>query len=126
MAIPVAAGAMALLRVMTRGALRQTKHLSPFKRATKGAGKKIKGFHVQRAQGKKGYGVGGTELRPFAKTIFGNKGLLRKAGLSATKTRQSLYGYQRGYKHVAKHKKLYGSGVAGAAAWDFLPGKDNT
>ena len=125
MAIPLAAGAARLLYTMTKGALRQTKHLSPFKRATKGAGKKIKGLHVQRAQGKKGYGVGGTELRPFAKTIFGNKGLLRKAGLSATKTRQSLYGYQRGYKHLAKHKKLYGAGAAGAAVWDFLPGKDN-
>ena len=120
MAIPAATGAMALLRVMTRGALRQTKHLSPFKRATKISKKEKKLYKSSKANV-----VGGKELRPFAKTVFGNKGLLRKAGLSATKTRQSLYGYQRGYKHVAKHKKLYGAGVAGAAAWDFLPGKDN-
>ena len=125
MGIPLAAGAARLLWIMTKGALRQTKRLSPWKRATKGQGKKIKGLYVQRAKGKKGHGVGGTELRPWAKTIFGNKGLLRKTGLSATKTRQSLYGYSRGTKHLAKHKKLYGSGVAGAAIWDFLPGKDN-
>ena len=28
-------------------------------------------------------------------------------------------------RHVRKHQKLYTSGVAGAAIWDFLPGKDN-
>ena len=127
MAIPLAAGAARLLYTMTKGALRQTKHLSPFKRSKpkikegifkKGGytGKTIKGPSK----------VGGKELRPWASGLVGQKGLLKKAGLSATKRRQALYGYQRGYKHVAKHKKLYGAGVAGAAIWDFLPGKDNT
>ena len=119
----LAAGRM--LMKFGKGALRQTKHLSPWKRATKGQGKKIKALHVARAKGAKGTGVGGTELRPWSKKVFGNKGWLRSAGLSATKTRQGLYGYSRATKHVAKHKKLYGAGVTGAAAWDFLPGKDN-
>ena len=34
-------------------------------------------------------------------------------------------GYTKSHAHLKKHKKLYGSGVAGAAIWDFLPGKDN-
>jgi len=34
-------------------------------------------------------------------------------------------GYTKSYKHLKKHKKLYGAGAGGAAAWDFLPGKDN-
>ena len=113
-------GAIKMLSFLTKGALRQTKHLSPFKRATKISKKEKKLYKSSKANV-----VGGKMLRPFAKTVFSNKGLLRKTGLSATKTRQALYGYQRGYKHLAKHKKLYGSGVAGAAAWDFLPGKDN-
>tara|TARA_Y100001951_G_scaffold98751_1_gene99916 strand:+ start:464 stop:802 length:339 start_codon:yes stop_codon:yes gene_type:complete len=108
-----AAGRM--LMKFGRGALRQTKHLSPWKRATKSANKKV--VATQK--------IGGKELRPWSKKVFGNKGWLRSAGLSATKTRQGLYGYSRATKHVAKHKKLYGAGVTGAAAWDFLPGKDN-
>ena len=103
-----------------KGALRQTKHLSPFKRSKPIIFKK--GTAILKKGPSK---VGGKELRPWASGLIGQKGLLKKAGLSATKRRQALYGYQRGYKHLAKHKKLYGSGVAGAAAWDFLPGKDN-
>ena len=130
MAIPIAAGAARLLWTMTKGALRQTKRLSPFKRSKpkiregifkKGGytGKTIKGPSF----------VGGKELRPWARTIVGKEGLISKVGGGAKKTKgfrgKTLYGYQRGYKHLAKHKKLYGSGVAGAAIWDFLPGKDN-
>ena len=116
MAIPFAAGAARLLYSMTRGALRQTKRLSAFKRSAPFNTVKVApGVKVPSK-------VGGKTLRPWAsKTLKG----MEKVGISATKRRQALYGYQRGYKHVAKHKKLYGSGVAGAAAWDFLPGKDN-
>ena len=121
MAIPVAAGAARLLYTMTKGALRQTKHLSPFKRSKpkikegifkKGGytGKTIKGPSK----------VGGKELRPWASGLIGQKGLLKKAGLSATKRRQALYGYERGYKHLAKHKKLYGAGAGGAVIWDMM------
>ena len=121
MAIPLAAGAARLLYTMTKGALRQTKHLSPFKRSKpkikegifkKGGytGKTIKGPSK----------VGGKELRPWASGLVGQKGLLKKAGLSATKRRQALYGYQRGYKHLAKHKKLYGAGAGGAVIWDMM------
>ena len=111
MAIPFAAGAARLLYSMTRGALRQTKRLSAFKRSAPSRTVKIApGVKVPSK-------VGGKTLRPWAsKTLKG----MEKVGISATKRRQALNGYQRGYKHVAKHKKLYGSGVAGAAAWDFL------
>ena len=108
-------GAIKMLSLLTKGTLRQTKHLSPFKRATKISKKEKKLYKSSKVNV-----VGGKELRPFAKTVFGNKGLLRKAGLSATKTRQSLYGYQRGYKHLAKHKKLYGAGAGGAVLWDMM------
>ena len=128
--IPVAGGAMRLLSMMTKGALRQTKRLSAFKStitpktASKWTKKKGTAFGMQKDKGKSviSAGIYGGQLRPWASAA--TKGL-RKAGLSATKTRQALYGYQRGYKHLKKHKKLYGSGVAGAAVWDFLPGKDN-
>ena len=112
MALPFAAGAARLLYSMTRGALRQTIHLWPFKR------NKAKMFKKGTAKIEKGptY-LGGKQLRPWAsKTLKG----MEKVGISATKRRQALYSYQRGYKHLKKHKKLYGAGVTGAAAWDVL------
>ena len=123
MAIPIAAGAARLLWTMTKGALRQTKRLSPFKRSKpkrregifkKGGytGKTIKGPSF----------VGGKKLRPWAQTTLSG---MKKVGFSKGARAKTLYGYSKGTKHIAKHKKLYGSGVAGAAAWDFLPGKDN-
>ena len=127
-------GAIKMLSFLTRGALRQTKRLSAFKSTTvpktvskvtkvNGKFKKGTGFKVMRSDsGTMSAGVHGGELRSWSKGAISG---LRKSGLSATKTRQALYGYQRGYKHLAKHKKLYGAGVTGAAAWDFLPGKDN-
>ena len=138
MAIPLAAGAARLLYTMTRGALRQTKHLSPFttKSVTKDVikvkkGKSLKsigtgfGTHV----GKSGKRRFTQELRPWAKSIVGKEGLIAKVGGGARKTKKlrgiATHQYARGYKHLKKHKKLYGSGVAGAAIWDFLPGKDN-
>jgi hypothetical protein len=109
-------GAIKMLTFLTRAGLRQTKRLSAFK--SMGKTEKIIYKLPKKA-------IAGKQLRPWATGLIGEKGLLKKVGLSATKRRQALYGYQRGYKHVAKHKKLYGAGVAGAAIWDFLPGKDN-
>ena len=117
MAIPVATGAMALLRVMTRGALRQTKHLSPWKRRT-GASKAEKKLYKSTAANI----VGKKTLRPWAQATLSG---MKKVGFSKGARTKTLYGYTRGTKHIAKHKKLYGAGAAGAAVWDFLPGKDN-
>ena len=108
-------GAIKMLSFLTKGTLRQTKHLSPFKRATKISKKEKKLYKSSKANV-----VGGKELRPWASGLIGQKGLLRKAGLSATKRRQALYGYERGYKHLAKHKKLYGAGAGGAVIWDMM------
>ena len=139
MALPLAAGAARLLYTMTRGALRQTKHLSPF--TTKSVTKDV--IKVKKGKSLKSIGTGfGTKkvgkgrkfeqvLRPWAKSIVGKEGAIAKTGKffgakDTTKIRGiTTYGYARGYKHLKKHKKLYGSGVAGAAVWDFLPGKDN-
>jgi len=125
MAIPIAAGAARLLWTMTKGALRQTKRLSPFKRSKpkiregifkKGGytGKTIKGPSF----------VGGKELRPWAQSIVGKEGVIAKFGGGAKKTKKlrgiATHQYARGYKHLRKHKKLYGAGLGGAAAWDIL------
>ena len=118
MALPFAAGAARLLYSMTRGALRQTKHLSPWKRSTG----KIKpgifkdgGYTGKTIKGPSQ--VGGKTLRPWAQSTL--KGM-KKVGFSKGAREKTLYGYSRAHKHVARHKKLYGSGVAGAAAWDIL------
>jgi len=130
MAIPVAAGAMALLRVMTRGALRQTKHLSPFKSKKFVTGKGIKDKTGKFVKTSFSGGKKSTVLRPWAQSIVGKEGLISKVGGGARKTKKlrgiATHQYARGYKHLRKHKNIYGAGVAGAAVWDFLPGKDNT
>ena len=118
-----------MLSFLTKGALRQTKRLSAFKSTiapktvskftkVKGKFKKGTGFKAIRSKtGTMSAGVYGGELRPWAKHAISG---LRKTGLSATKTRQALYGYQRGYKHLKKHKKLYGAGAGGAVLWDMM------
>jgi hypothetical protein len=113
-----------------RGAVRQTKHLSPFttKSVTKDVVKK----------GKKSIGTGfGTKkvgkgrkfeqsLRPWAKAIVGKEGAIAKTGkffgAKDTKKIRSMttYGYARGYKHLRKHKDKYGLAAGGAMAWDIL------
>ena len=124
MAIPIATGAMALLRVMTRGALRQTKHLSPWKsklhHTGKGLADKTGKFKETRFTMKKGITSGG-ELRPWAQTTLSG---MKKVGFSKGARTKALYGYSRGTKHIAKHKKLYGSALGGAAAWDILDRDD--
>lgn len=66
------------------------------------------------------------EYRDWVKNVaIGEKSLLGKMGIGADGRTKAVLGYTKGYKHVKKHKGKYGSGVAGAAIWDFLPGKDN-
>jgi hypothetical protein len=123
-------GAIKMLSLLTKGALRQTKRLSAFQSTvTKGVKSKVTklksgkfktgtGFGAVRTKtGTISAGVYGGQLRPWAKHAISG---LRKTGLSATKTRQALYGYQRGYKHLKKHKKLYGAGAGGAVIWDMM------
>ena len=130
MAIPVAAGAARLLWTMTKGALRQTKRLSPYKSSTFVSGKGIKDktgkfrktkFMMIKNKGSKTMKTG-QDLTAIGSGI--NRSL-QAFGASAKTRSSALSGYNLAYKHARKHKKLYGSGVAGAAAWDFLPGKDN-
>ena len=122
----IAAGAMALLRTMTRGALRQTKHLSPWKSklsySSKGNPLKDKTGknRLTRFTMKKGITSGG-QLRPWAQTTLSG---MKKVGFSEGARTKALYGYSRGTKHIAKHKKLYGSAIGGAAAWDILDRDD--
>jgi hypothetical protein len=99
-----------------KGALRQTKHLSPWKRRT-GYDKATKKLYKSTAPNV----VGKKELRPWAKTTLSG---MKKVGFSKGARTKALYGYTRGTKHIAKHKKLYGAGVTGAAAWDILDRDD--
>ena len=126
MALPIAAGAMRLLASMTRGALRQTKHLSPYKSKLHHAGKGIKdktgkfkktSFTMKKGPGFISAGARGGELRPWAQSTLSG---MKKVGFSKEARAKTLYGYQRGYKHLRKHKKLYGAGLGGAAAWDIV------
>ena len=116
----IAAGAMALLRTMTRGALRQTKHLSPWKSkfsySGKGLADKAGKFRKTRFTMKKGLTSGG-QLRPWAQTTLSG---MKKVGFSKEARAKTLYGYSKASKHIAKNKKLYGSALGGAAAWDIL------
>ena len=127
MALPLAAGAARLIASMTRGALRQTKRLSPYKShitkttTSKWTKKPGTAFTAVKGKGYLGAGSRGGQLRPWAsKTLKG----MEKVGFSAGARTKTLYGYQRGYKHLKKHKKLYGAGVTGAAAWDILDRDD--
>ena len=112
MAIPIAAGAARLLWTMTRGALRQTKHLSPWKRRT-GASKAEKKMFKSVKENV----VGKKALRPWAQSTLSG---MKKVGFSKGARTKALYGYTKGTKHIAKHKKLYGAGLGGAAAWDIV------
>ena len=118
-----------------RGAVRQTKHFSPFttKSVTKDVikkGKKSIGTGFATHVGKSGKRRFTQELRPWAKSIVGKEGAIAKTGKffgvkDTSKIRgMTTYGYTRGYKHVRKHKNLYGSGVAGAAIWDVMDRDD--
>ena len=122
MALPLAAGAARLLWTMTRGALRQTKRLSPWKSKLHHSGK---GLADKTGKFKKTSFGTGKELRPWAQSIVGKEGAIAKTGkfFGAKDTKKirgiATHQYARGYKHLRKHKKLYGAGVAGAAIWDI-------
>jgi hypothetical protein len=118
-------------RAIMAWALRSTKQLSPVKTslgpAKQFAFHKFKDKPFAGAFAKTGKGFQPhKQYRPWAKWAAGSE----KTGLGWLKIgpegrTKALYAYGKGYKHVRKHKKLYVGGVAGAAAWDFLPGKDN-
>jgi hypothetical protein len=122
----IATGARAIMA----WALRGTKHLSPHTtkigEAKQFAFHKVKPFGGVFAKTGKGF-KHHKELRPWAKKMVeGDKSVLGKyLGIGEEGRAKALTAYAGTYKHVKKHKKLYGSGVAGAAIWDFLPGKDN-
>ena len=107
-------------RAIMAWALRGTKQLSPFssKYIKMAKGSKTSMGHI-RVKGK-------GNLRPWMKNLAKGEGsLLGKAGIGQEGRKKFRYGYAQSYKHLRKHKGKYGSGVAGAAIWDFLPGKDN-
>jgi hypothetical protein len=114
-----------------RGAVRQTKHLSPFttKSVTKDVvkkGKKSIGTGFATHVGKSGKRRFTQELRPWAKAIVGKEGAIAKTGKffgvkDTSKIRgKTLYGYARGHKHLRKHKDKYGLAAGGAMAWDIF------
>ena len=108
-------------RAIMAWALRGTKQLSPIYRQPGAKQLRLtsKGVKLMPPVGKKVY-------RPWVeKVAIGEKSWLAKAGIGAEGRTKAVLGYTKGYKHLKKHKKLYGAGGAGAAIWDFLPGKDN-
>jgi hypothetical protein len=115
----MAVGAAA--KAIVAWALRGTKQLSPVSsKYVKMAKGSKSGFHT----GIKVKGV--AQYRPwFKKVAVGNKSWLGSMGIGEQGRAKFVTGYTKSYKHLRKHKGKYGSGVAGAAIWDFLPGKDN-
>jgi len=120
-----AAGAMALMRYLTKGALRQTKRLSPYKSTTTVTGKGLKDrtgkFRKTSIMGIKDK-TSKTMKTKQELTAIGsgiNKGL-KTVGVSARNRSKALAGYNTGYKHLRKNKKLYGAGIAGGVAFDIF------
>tara|TARA_R100000656_G_scaffold71914_1_gene53766 strand:+ start:736 stop:1083 length:348 start_codon:yes stop_codon:yes gene_type:complete len=114
----MAVGAAA--RAIVAWALRGTKQLSPYssKYVKMAKGSKTSMGHI------KVKGV--AQMRPWMKKVaVGNKSWLGSMGVGDKGRAKFVTGYTKSYKHLRKHKGKYGSGVAGAAIWDFLPGKDN-
>jgi len=107
-------------RAIVAWALRGTKQLSPYssKYVKMAKGSKTSMGHI------KVKGV--AQMRPWMKKVaVGNKSWLGSMGVGDKGRAKFVTGYTKSYKHLRKHKGKYGSGVAGAAIWDFLPGKDN-
>ena len=128
MAIPLAAGAARLLWTMTRGALRQTKHLSPYK-LTKGK-KTATRFKTMKKGPKAGQVVSRKvtsvkkELRPWLSKFAGgskkNESILGKFGVSKKNRAKVIDRYAASHRHLKKHKNIYGAGLGGAVAWDIM------
>ena len=122
-----AAGAMALMRYLTKGALRQTKLLSPYKSSKVYAdgvkvkkGKKLKNIKTGFEASKDKHSKTMKTKQEFTMIGSGiNKGL-KGLGFSATNRSKAIAGYNTGYKHLRKNKKLYGSAVAGGVAFDIF------
>ena len=114
-----AAGAMALMRYLTKGALRQTKRLSPYKSTVEkvGKGKKTNSKFVGIKDKTSKTMKTKQELTMIGSGI--NRGL-KSVGVSARNRSKALAGYNTGYKHVKKNKKLYGAGIAGGVAFDIF------
>ena len=145
MAIPFAAGAMHLLRLGTGAVLRSTRKLSPYtvktvkttrphtitkgvrkgtviqKKATGIATSKVKNGEFGHGKKKKWITK---ELRPWAESIVGKKGVLAKFGVKQKGRAKVLDRYSASHRHLRKHKKLYGAGLSGAVAWDILDRDD--
>ena len=114
------AGPALAARALIAWALRGTKQLSPYssKYIKMAKGSKTSMGHIK-VKGK-------AKLRPWIKKVAGgDKSWLGSMGIGDTGRAKFVTGYAKSYKHLKKHKKLYGAGAAGAAIWDFLPGKDN-
>ena len=74
-------------------------------------------FTMKKGKGFVSAGERGGELRPWAQTTLQG---MKTVGFSKGARTKALYGYQRGYKHLKKHKNIYGAGLGGAAAWDII------
>ena len=115
----MAVGAAA--KAIVAWALRGTKQLSPYssKYIKMAKGKKTSMGHIRVK--------GVAQMRPWMKKVaVGDKSWLGSMGIGDQGRAKFVTGYTKSYKHLKKHKKLYAAGGAGAAVWDFLPGKDNT
>ena len=122
------AGPALAARAILSWALRGTKLLSPEKavRTTRLTAKGLKpGFLAKKSKKLKTF-TAAHEPRDWVKKVaIGEKSWLANLGIGEVGRGKTVLGYTKGYKHLRKHKKLYGAGVAGATVWDFLPGKDN-
>ena len=122
------AGPALAARAILSWALRGTKLLSPEKavRTTRLTSKGVKtGFLAKKSKKLKTF-TAAHEPRDWVKKVaIGEKSWLANLGIGEVGRGKAVLGYTKGYKHLRKHKKLYGAGGAGAAIWDFLPGKDN-
>lgn len=115
----MAVGAAA--KAIVAWALRGTKYLAPTVRVTGAKSLRMtqKGLSWVPSIGKK------VDRGWIKKVAVGEKSWLGNIGIGETGRGRFVKGYAGTYKHVKKHKKLYGAAGAGAAVWDFLPGKDN-
>ena len=122
------AGPALIARQILSWAMRGTKLLSPEKavRTTRLTAKGLKpGFLAKKSKKLKTF-TAAHEPRDWVKKVaIGEKSWLANLGIGEVGRGKAVLGYTKSYKHLRKHKKLYGAGGAGAAIWDFLPGKDN-
>ena len=122
------AGPALAARAILSWALRGTKLLSPEKavRTTRLTSKGVKtGFLAKKSKKLKTFTAAHEPREWMKKFAYGDKSILGKLSIGEKGREKFVTGYTKSYKHLRKHKKLYGAGGAGAAIWDFLPGKDN-